>query len=643
MESSRKPFSHLESSHFEPSRFESSRRVRYVLYARKSEEDKNRQVQSINDQIKELRALAARRGLVIVEEIREEHSAKAPGRPRFNAMLESLRQGRADGILVWSINRLLRNPIDQGAISWMLQGGQIASLLTMDKEYLPGDNVVLLSVEGAVANQFIIDLRKGTLRGIASKVEKGWFPHKAPIGYLNNTQLKTIEPDPQRFALLQRAWAMLLTEGRSVRQILDVLNEEWGFRTPPARGGQRGAGERPLALNTLYRVFTNIFYAGYFVHGDTIHQGKHQPMVTLAEFARAKTLLRREFKTSPQKHQFAFTGLIRCASCGGGVTAETHLKTLKATGETRHYTYYRCVNKHGRCDKRGLSEAALQHQIAELLGQLSIPEAFAAWARRELERRHEGEQHVRQLAYTNAQQRQSEIERHLDTLLELRLQDVIDDATYASKRACLVEERQRCHLEVARLEEIGDSTRQTLSHALGFCENARAWFASGDLEVQRVIARALGASYELCDDGRGGKRLEIVPHPLLVPILGIERAETGQKIKEIQGLPLVTDAKATDADVQQQAAGVQQKVNSEGEETRVLAVEASSSELKRGGFEPVEIGSGSCQGGGEKGCHSHWGRTLNQLRTVAREHEGSFPDVRHSLLVLGYDLSGENG
>lgn len=154
-------------------------------------------------------------------------------------MRSRLERGEADGILVWSINRLLRNPVDHGTISWMLQQGGITSLQTMEKEYLPGDNVVLLSVESAVANQFILDLRKQTLRGLASKVEKGWFPHRAPLGYLNNIVEKTIEADPLRFPILRRAWEMLLSGGYSVREVRNTLNAE-GFRTPRRRSGRGG-------------------------------------------------------------------------------------------------------------------------------------------------------------------------------------------------------------------------------------------------------------------------------------------------------------------------------------------------------------------------------------------------------------------
>ncbi len=75
-------------------------RLRYVLYARKSTEDKGSQEYSIEDQIKDCVALVKREGLHIKKIIREERSAKSPdNRPAFKEMLNEIEAGRFDGII----------------------------------------------------------------------------------------------------------------------------------------------------------------------------------------------------------------------------------------------------------------------------------------------------------------------------------------------------------------------------------------------------------------------------------------------------------------------------------------------------------------------------------------------------------------
>ncbi len=87
--------------------------VKYCLYARKSSEADEKQALSIESQINEMRAIAEREGLEIVEMRRESHSAKESGqRPVFNEILADLRTGRYNGILTWAPDRMSRNAGD---------------------------------------------------------------------------------------------------------------------------------------------------------------------------------------------------------------------------------------------------------------------------------------------------------------------------------------------------------------------------------------------------------------------------------------------------------------------------------------------------------------------------------------------------
>ena len=90
--------------------------------------------------------------------------------------MRRIEDGEASGILCWQINRLSRNPIDSGKLSWLLQRGVLKSIQTIDRQYLPDDNVLLFNVESGMANQFIIDLRKNTKRGVEGKLQRGWLP-----------------------------------------------------------------------------------------------------------------------------------------------------------------------------------------------------------------------------------------------------------------------------------------------------------------------------------------------------------------------------------------------------------------------------------------------------------------------------------
>jgi site-specific DNA recombinase len=111
----------------------------YFAYCRKSSEAEDRQILSIDSQVTELKRHAARKGIRILEVLTEAKSAKAPGRPVFNSMMERLYRGEADGILC----RLARNPVDGGAIIWaMKQHGVRQGLATLLDRHPPGDCLV---------------------------------------------------------------------------------------------------------------------------------------------------------------------------------------------------------------------------------------------------------------------------------------------------------------------------------------------------------------------------------------------------------------------------------------------------------------------------------------------------------------------
>ena len=79
----------------------------YCLYARKSSESDERQAMSIDGQLSEMKSLAKREKLNIVETITESHSAKESGqRPEFNNLLRGVIEGRYNSILTWAPERL---------------------------------------------------------------------------------------------------------------------------------------------------------------------------------------------------------------------------------------------------------------------------------------------------------------------------------------------------------------------------------------------------------------------------------------------------------------------------------------------------------------------------------------------------------
>lgn len=494
-------------------------KIKYFLYARKSSESEDRQVQSIDDQISRLKKLANDLNLDIKKIYTEAKSAKKPNsRPVFDEMMQRIENGEADGILCWQINRLSRNPIDSGKISWLLQRGVLKSIQTIDRQYLPDDNVLLMSVESGMANQFILDLSKNTKRGLISRLEKGWHNGLAPMGYLNDTFNKTIIKDPKRFNLVRKMWDLMLTGNYTPPKILDIATKEWGFKTKK----YKRKGGVDMSKSGIYRIFTNLFYTGTNLHkaSGVQYEGRHEPMITLEEYDRVQVLLGREGRPRPKTHEFAFTGAMRCDECGCLYTAESHTKLIKKTGKIKTFTYYHCTRKKKgvQCSQRkNIPSGNLELQIEQEIEKYTILPEFLEWALEGLSAKNDTEIEDRTKIYEMRHNALTQAQSELDELTKMRYRQLIDDETFIKEKNSMMAKINEMKGKLRETENRAEKWLELTEKTFSFATYARKTFlmAKGEegLELKKEILLALGKIPIIKDE-----KLFIEPNDWFVPI-----------------------------------------------------------------------------------------------------------------------------
>ncbi len=467
-------------------------KVRYFLYARKSSESEDRQMASIDSQIAELQKIADEMGLEVVDRFSESQSAKGPGRPVFNQMLMRVQAGEADGILCWKLNRLARNPIDGGQISWMLQQGVLRQIQTFGRAYYSTDNVLMMAVELGMANQFIRDLSVDTKRGLRAKAERGWYPTYATIGYMSNPLKfkgeKEIIVDAERFPLVRKMWDLMLTGQYNPQKVWEVASGKWGLTT---RQGNK------IARATVYRIFSDPFYYGDFEYPKgTLHHGNHEPMITREEFDKIQFLLGK-VSTRPKEYDFALRGPIFCGECGAMITAEHKLKRQK-NGKVHNYIYYHCTKrKEVKCSQKVIEEATLEKQIATVLGRIEIPPSFRTWAMSVLREQNKGEAETREKIMTGQRKEYDQIAKKLDNLIDLRAAGEITAEEFTHRKGILTQEKARAEELLNDAHGRFDSWLDDVEKHLAFAERAASEFKNGTLAKKKEILYALGSNLQL--------------------------------------------------------------------------------------------------------------------------------------------------
>ena len=147
-------------------------KTKCVLYARKSTEDDDKQVMSIEAQLFELREYARRERIEILKEFTEAKSAKKPGREEFAKMLAFVETSKEPiGILAWHPDRLARNSVDGGKIIYLVDINRIASLRFPQFWFEPTpQGKFMLQVAFGQSKYFSDNLVENVKRGMRQKL-----------------------------------------------------------------------------------------------------------------------------------------------------------------------------------------------------------------------------------------------------------------------------------------------------------------------------------------------------------------------------------------------------------------------------------------------------------------------------------------
>ena len=450
---------------------------KFFLYARKSTDVEDKQVLSIEAQLTELRTFAKREGLDVIEEFVEKQSAKIPGRPIFDDMLNRAKKGEANGILAWHPDRLARNSVDGGRIIYLLDCGHLTMLKFPTFWFEPtSQGKFMLNIAFGQSKYYVDSLAENTKRGLRQKVRRGEYPALAPVGYINDSRTKTVVVDKKKAPIIRRAFELYAKNDSRLEDISNFL----------AQNGIKSRNGKRLHRDRISFILSNPFYIGLFRYSGEIHEGKHQPVVSKKIFDKAQEVLKERGKPQkkPKNEPKAFCGLLSCAECGMGITAE----------KQKGHIYYRCTKKGKSCSQPYVREEKLDRQLSHLLQKFSLRSDWAEGLREMLEKdKKESAQSVTAFVQ-EAKKKIRTIETKLQRLLDGYLDQVIEQEIYREKKAKLLSEKKSLEGQILRIEQKRTGWLEPMSEWIKEAENLPKIAQESNLFAKKVACRTLFGS-----------------------------------------------------------------------------------------------------------------------------------------------------
>jgi len=365
------------------------------IYCRISKDDGQGQGLGVKRQEKDCRALAERKGWTVSEVFTDNDTSAYNGRarPAYNRMLDALKEGAIDGVVVWHLDRLTRRPAELETFFDVCDAAGVRSLATVtgDVDLGTDDGRFLARILGAAARKESDDHARRKRAKHAELAQEGKpVGGFRPYGYTKaNGKLTVRKNEAERI----RAAAQRVLAGDSVRSIVLDWNKR-GLKGP--RGGR-------WTQHVVTRMLQNPRLVGdRTLHGEVIGKGQWEPILDRATWQRVcATLESRHTRRGFGARRYLLVGFLVCGKCG------TRMISQPRTDRRRSYCCSSGPDKGGCGGVRTIAEP-LEDVVVEAIMQAVDS---AALARLVAERGKAGDDETDTAELENANARLMELSR----------------------------------------------------------------------------------------------------------------------------------------------------------------------------------------------------------------------------------------
>ena len=450
---------------------------KYFIYTRKSTDTEDRQVRSLADQLSELKELARKEQLEIIDVFIEKQTAKVPGRPVFAEMLERIEKGEASGILAWHPDRLARNSVDGGKIIYLLDTGIITDLKfpTFWCDPTP-QGKFMLSIAFSQSKYYVDNLSENVKRGYRQKLKNGIWPQKAPIGYLNDKKTKMITVDNEKAPLIKKAFETYATGNYTLSALRKSMGEL----------GLTGHKGKELSISNYQYLLKNHLYYGIIYFQGEFFEGKHEPIISKKVYDQVQEVMLN--KSKPQHDgglkPYVYRGLFKCAECSCCITIETK----------KGHNYLRCTKRKGVCSQKYVREEAMTILIKDELKKVSLSDTVADLLISEIEKEKTDDNKISNVQIKKVNDEIIAIDTKLEKLMTAYLENVLTLPEYQETKNKLITEKQVLKDKLLSFEHISTNRFEPIINFLNDCKQATILAKSDDTTKIRSFFQKVGSN-----------------------------------------------------------------------------------------------------------------------------------------------------
>lgn len=391
-----------KSKYGQPSGKPSTRLWKPALYVRLSREDGDREESdSIANQRDMLAEFAAAQDDLAAPAFYTDdgYTGTDFDRPGFRRMMDDLRAGTVNCVIVKDLSRFGRNYVGVGEYLeqvFPLLDVRFISINDRVDSFLDPRSVnnLVVPFKNIINDEYCRDISNKVRASLDLKRRQGKF-----IGSFASYGYRKDPADHSRLLVDGQAAAVVrdifdwFVGGMSVLGIAKRLNE-MGVPNPSAYKRRQGMNYRHPASDKLdglwpdssvRRILRNRLYTGTMVQGKNriksykLHVSEavpeadwievaatHEAIIPAELFERAQALFTRDTRTAPaQKEVYLFSGFLRCADCGRAM----HRKTISQPYGDYHYYICSTFKKQhsGACTKHTIRSDRLEQAVLEAL------------------------------------------------------------------------------------------------------------------------------------------------------------------------------------------------------------------------------------------------------------------------------------